>query len=83
MGVRSPARPLQGPHILPTRRRGDVLEMPPKPCDRSVCYGRSHLLGLIRGETDHSDMGWPMQSLHSENGPYLTSLGRPGQKVGF
>ena len=22
-----------------------MLDMPPKPCDRPVCYGRSHLLG--------------------------------------
>ena len=37
-------------------------KMPPKPCDRPVCYGQSRLFGPIRGETDHSDMGWPMHT---------------------
>ena len=40
------------------------MDTPPKLCDWPVCYGRSHLFGPIRGETDHSDMGWPIQSQH-------------------
>ena len=55
------------------------MDTPPKPCDRPVCYGRSHLFGPIRGQTDHSDMGWPMQSRHYDppKRPIFDQFGPP------
>ena len=85
MGVGTPARPLEGLQILQASQ-GYVTMGSPNILCLAYLQLSAWILDAHTSPSRQNSNGMHLAVLElypSENGPHLTSLGRPGQKLGF